>query len=74
MTPQWDVHVRSLDKLNTQYLHLQINYEHQGKQGADLLWKILIFQTTWPFDHVSNVRSQDNLKNFYFHYRKTYDQ
>ena len=46
---------RSLDKLN---LHLQKPCEHQTKQGGDFL----NLKVTWPFDHVNNVLSPENLK------------
>lgn len=46
---------RSLDKLN---LHLQKPREHQTKQGGDFL----NLKVTWPFDHVNNVLSPENLK------------
>ena len=74
MPYQWGGHVRSCDKLNALYLHLQKTYEHQITQGADLQWQAPIVKATWPFDHVTNVRSRDNLKNLYFHYHKCYGQ
>ena len=52
-----------------------------NRYGADLHWEAPIFKATWPFkaislifEHVTNVRSRDNLKNLYFHYQKSYDQ
>ena len=59
-------------KLNTLYLHLQKTCEHKTRQGADLQWEAPTFKAAWPFDHVTNVRLLDNLKNLYFHYHKTY--
>ena len=65
----WD-HVN----LNTLTLHLQKTHGHQARQGADLQWETHTINATWPFDHVTNVRSRDNLKNLHFHYHKTNGQ
>ena len=51
-------YVRSRDKLNTSYLHLQKTHEDQTRQGADLQWDA--------------PRSRYNFKNLYFHYHKSY--
>ena len=49
----------SRDKQNT-YLQLQKTYEHQTRQGADLLWETPALNTTWIFDHTINmILSQD---------------
>ena len=40
-------------------------------QGADLQCEAPIYKATRLFDYVMNVRFRDNLKNLYFHYRKT---
>ena len=49
----WDV--RSYDKLNTWFLHLQKIYEHQTRQGGDLLWEAPSLKTTLPqIFHVTN--------------------
>ena len=37
-------------------------------------WEVSIHKAIWSFDHVTNVKSRDNLKNLYFHHYKTYDQ
>ena len=70
MTPQWGGHLRSREKSNT-YLHLQKTREHQI---TDLQWESPILKAIWPFDHVTNERSLDSLKNLYFHGHKTYGQ
>ena len=36
------------------------------------LWEALTIIGTWPFDHVTNVRSSGNLKNVYRHFLNTY--
>ena len=36
MPPQWGGQVRSRNKLNTLYVHLQKTHGHQTMQGADL--------------------------------------
>ena len=59
------------DKLTT-YLHLQKTHGHQYKQSADIPWEDSTLKTTKPFDHFTNVRSHENLKNLYLHLRKTY--
>ena len=56
----------------TLYLHLQKTHEHQTSQGASLYWEPPILKVTWPFDNVSNVKSGENFKSFYFHYHKSY--
>ena len=56
---------------NTLYLHLQ---KTNGRQGADLEWEVPIRKATLSFNHVTNVKSRDNLKNLCFHYHKTYGQ
>ena len=60
MTHHWRGLVRSHDKLNTLYLHLQKIHRHQTKQGADLN------------DYVTNTRSRVNLKNLYHHFHQTW--
>ena len=74
MTPEWGGHVRSLEKLNTLYLHLQKTRGQQTSQGVDLEWEAAILKTIWPFDHVINVGSLDSFKNLYLHYHKTFGQ
>ena len=71
MTSQWGGPVRSHDKLNT-YLQLQKSHGHQRRQVADLQWGDPILKATQAFDHVTNVKSSDNMKNVYFHYHKAY--
>ena len=39
------------------------------RQGADLQWEVSIPKA---FEHVTNLKSRDNLENLYFHYHKTY--
>ena len=46
ITSQWG-HVRSRDKLNTLYLHLQKTHRHQTSQGADLQWWCLVADLHW---------------------------
>ena len=67
-------HVKSRDKLNTLYLHLQKTHNHQIKQGTDLKWEAPIYKATWPFDHLTNLKSRDDLKNLFFHCHKSCDQ
>ena len=59
------------DKLTT-YLHLQNAHGHRYKQSADIPWEDSTLKTTKPFDHFTNVRSRENLKNLYLHLHKTY--
>ena len=59
------------DKLTT-YLHLQKAPGHQYKQSADIPREDSTLKTTKPFDHFTNVKSRDNLKNVYLHLHKTY--
>ena len=54
MIPQWGGHWRSRDKCNTLSLHLQKTHERQTIKKA-----------IWPCDHVTNMRSRDNLKNVF---------
>ena len=76
--PQWRDHVKSHDKLNTLYFHLQKIYGHQTRQGAVLLWEAPTLKAISPIDDMTNVTSRDNLKNVHFsllksfHFRKTY--
>ena len=51
---------------------MQKTHEHPIRQGADLLREIFILKTSWRFDHVTNTRSRDSLKNFYLHFHKIY--
>ena len=51
---------------------LQRTHEHQTEQGTDLPWEASTYKATWPFDHVTNVRSRDNLKNLCLHFYKSY--
>ena len=74
MTSKWVDHVRSRGKLNALYLQLQKTHKHPTRQVVDLQGEAPIFEATWYFDHVTNGRSSDNLKNLYFYYHKTYDQ
>ena len=70
MASQWDGHIRSRDKLNTLYIHLQKTHEHQTKEGDDWQWDAPILKATWPFDHMTF----ENFKNLYFHYHQSYSQ
>ena len=47
---------------------------NQTRQGADFQWEAPTFKAAWPFDHVTNVRSLDNLENWYFLYHKINSQ
>ena len=51
---------------------LQRNHEHQTGQGADLSCEASTLKANWSFDHVTNARSRDNLKNLYLHLHKFY--
>ena len=51
MTPKWSGLVRSRDKLNTLYLHLQKTHEHRN--WLDLSWEVPNLKAEWPFDHVT---------------------
>ena len=53
--------MRSRDKLNTLYLHLQKTYQHQIRQGGDLLWEAPILKFTRPFNRVNNLKSLDKI-------------
>ena len=70
----WGGYVRSRDKLNTLYLHLQKTCRGQTKQGVDLQWQAPMLKATWHFDHVTHLTSRDNFKKLYFHPQKTYCQ
>ena len=62
-TPQCGGHVRSRDKLNLLYLHLQKTYENQTRQGTDLQWELpslkpydpLITWPTWGHTTISKI-------------------
>ena len=54
------------------HLHLQKIHVHQITEGANLPWEARTMKATWPFDHVTNVGSRDNLRNLYFHFQKSY--
>ena len=40
-------------------------YEPHTRQGGDLLWQAVTLKVTWPFNHVANVWSPDNLKKLF---------
>ena len=65
---------KSRDKLNTLYLHLQKNHEHQTNQSADSQWEAPILKAAWPFDHVTHVSLRDNFKHLYLLYHNSYGQ
>ena len=54
------------------YHHLQKTHGHQIRRGADLSWEAPTLKAKWTFDHVTKVRSHDNLKNVYLRFHKTY--
>ena len=58
------------DKLNILHLHLQKTHWHKSREDADLQWQAPIPKATWPFDHATNVKWRQSLKNLYFHYHK----
>ena len=64
MTCQWGGPVRSCYKLNTLHLHLQKIHGDHTRQGAYLPSEAPTLQATWPFDHMTSVRSRDSLKVF----------
>ena len=51
-------------RLNTLYLHMQTTYGHQIWQGGDWLWQVPTLEITWPFHHMTNMRSRDELKKY----------
>ena len=55
------------------YLHLQKIHKQQARKKGDLSWEAPTIKITWPFDHVTNARSQDNLKNLYLDFPKAHD-
>lgn len=55
--------IKSCDKLNILYLHLQKTYGQQTKQSVDLVWESL----------KANMSLRDKLKKLYFYFHKTYD-
>ena len=57
--------VKSRDILNALYLHLLKSYEHHTRQGADFQWQSPTLKVAWPFDHVNNAWSSDNLIKLY---------
>lgn len=65
--------MKSCDKLNILYLHLQKTYGQQTKQSVDLVWETLTFKFNWPFDHKANMSLRDKLKKLYLFFHKTYD-
>ena len=60
-------HVRERDKWDTLNLRLQKTHGHQTSQGTDLQWEIPILKATWPFDHVTDEKWRDSLRNFHYH-------
>ena len=64
--------MKSRDKLNKLKLHLQKKHALQTRDGADLRWEATTLKAKLPFDHVTNVRSHDNMKKLYHHFHKTY--
>ena len=54
--------MRSRDKLNSLYLHLQKPHKHQTRPGGDLLWQAPTLKVTRLFDQVKSAWSPDNLK------------
>ena len=53
--------LRSGDKLNTLHIHLQKTYRYQARQDGVLPWETPTLKVTWPFYHVTNASSVDNL-------------
>lgn len=43
-----------------------------GTKGADLLGEAPFLKSTWPFDHVTHMRSPDILRNLYLNLHKTF--
>lgn len=70
LTMRWSL--RSRDKLNTFYLHLQETYRQQIIQGAVFLWEAPTLIATWSFNYVTSVTSRDKLENLCFPFHKTY--
>ena len=58
-------HVRSGNKLNALYLHLQKPYEHQAGQSDDLAWQSPTVKITRQYDHVTNTWSPNYSKKLY---------
>ena len=67
----WDHMAKKTHHISTCRRPMDIN---QTRQGADFQWEAPIFKAAWPFDHVTNVRSLDNLENWYFLYHKINSQ
>ena len=64
--------VRSCDKLNALYLHLQKTHGHQTRPSAALPWVVPTLKAAWHFDYVTNVWLRDSLKNLNLHFHTTY--
>ena len=65
---RWTVRSRDIKYyISTQKIHV-----HQITEGANLPWEARTMKAVWPFDHVTNVGSRDNLRNLYFHFQKSY--
>ena len=54
--------MRSRDKLNLLWLHLQKFNGHQTRQGADLFLEAPSLKVTLLFDQATTMRSRDELK------------
>ena len=64
--------MKSRDKLDKLKLHLQKKHGLQTREVADLRWAATTLKAKLPFDHVTNVRSRDNMKKLYLHFHETY--
>ena len=42
----------ALQPLKTSYLQYSNTYDHQPRQGGDLLWGTSVHKVTWHFDHL----------------------
>ena len=54
----------TLDQWSPNMFYLQKTSGNKTRQGADLPWETPTLKSTWPFDHVINVRSFENLEKF----------
>ena len=69
ITSPWGGLVRTPDKINILYLHLQRTHGQDIMQDADLPWEAPTIKAKWTFDHVTNTSSHVSLENPYLHYR-----
>ena len=64
--------MRSRDKLNTLYLHLQKTYRHKIGKVATYHEELPPLKPYDPFDHFNNMRSSGKLKTLYPNFHKIF--